>query len=94
MKPRVIAIIQGRMGSSRLPGKILLDLAGKPMLARRKLPGRQVPIAAPAEALRDAPPDGRTRGFETASLVFAGERAVVIGRPRPVPRLPRKAKEA
>jgi spore coat polysaccharide biosynthesis protein SpsF len=31
---RVIAIIQARLGSSRLPGKVLLDLAGEPMLAR------------------------------------------------------------
>lgn len=31
---RVVAIIQGRMSSSRLPGKILADLAGQPMLAR------------------------------------------------------------
>jgi len=29
---RTIAIIQGRMSSSRLPGKILLELAGKPMI--------------------------------------------------------------
>ena len=28
-----VAIIQGRMASSRLPGKILLDIAGRPMLA-------------------------------------------------------------
>jgi spore coat polysaccharide biosynthesis protein SpsF len=34
MTLRVVAIIQGRMSSSRLPGKILADIAGQPMLAR------------------------------------------------------------
>src|SRR6185436_673084 len=34
MKPRTVAIIQGRMSSSRLPGKILANIAGQPMLTR------------------------------------------------------------
>ena len=31
---KIVLIIQARMGSSRLPGKSMLDLAGQPLLSR------------------------------------------------------------
>lgn len=60
MTPRVIAIIQARMGSSRLPGKVLLDVGGQPMLARvhaRTARSRRVAhvvVATTTEASDDA----------------------------------------
>src|SRR5262249_25628955 len=33
MKPSVLAVVQARVGSTRLPGKALLPIAGRPMVA-------------------------------------------------------------
>lgn len=34
MKPKVVLVIQARMGSTRLPGKSMMDLAGAPLVGR------------------------------------------------------------
>lgn len=54
------AVIQARMGSSRLPGKTLTDLAGRPILdwvvrAARNIPGNSAVIVATSDASADDP---------------------------------------
>jgi spore coat polysaccharide biosynthesis protein SpsF len=78
-----VAIVQGRMSSSRLPGKVLLDLAGRPMLERvieRTRRARTLDLVAVATT-RDASDDPveafcRERGYP----VFRGELFDVLDR--------------
>lgn len=55
-----IAILQARLGSTRLPGKVLMDLAGAPLLQRvieraRAIPGLDGVALATTTAERDQP---------------------------------------
>lgn len=56
---KTVIIVQARMGSSRLRGKVLLDLAGEPMLVRvvnrlRRAPADEVVIATTLNPADDA----------------------------------------
>jgi spore coat polysaccharide biosynthesis protein SpsF (cytidylyltransferase family) len=57
---RTVAIIQARIGSSRLPGKVLYELAGLPMIgfmAKRvqRIPGLDELVLATGEGERNDP---------------------------------------
>jgi spore coat polysaccharide biosynthesis protein SpsF len=80
---KIVGIIQARMGSTRLPGKVLRPLAGEPMLARcvrRLLHARtldQVVVATTTGKEDDAIVDlCRARGWSW----FRGERDDVLDR--------------
>ena len=83
MTPRIVAIVQARMRSSRLPAKVLADLRGMPMIARvvrrvRAIPRvSEVVVATGAhEANRPLVDAGRTLGV----AVFAGSEDDVLDR--------------
>lgn len=64
MVERVLAVVQARLGSTRLPGKTLADIAGKPMLAwvverTRAIPG----LGDIVLATTDKPGDDRLVDF-------------------------------
>lgn len=67
-QPGVIAIIQARMGSSRLPGKVLMDIAGKPMLIREVVRARRAQtigqvVVATSVAPEDTPVEHVCRAY-------------------------------
>lgn len=79
----LVAIVQARMGSTRLPGKALMDIAGRPMLARvieraAAAPGvDKVLVATSTNALDDAIAEYcKWEGF----ACFRGDEADVLDR--------------
>lgn len=79
----ILAIIQARMGSSRLPGKVLLDLAGRPVLwhgyTRASQAGRLDRVMV---ATTDAPGDEPIRAFcrQQGIICFGGSENDVLDR--------------
>ena len=79
----IVAVVQARMSSSRLPGKVLADLCGEPMILRQLQRIRRartltkVVVATSAEASDDALARVlRTRGWP----VYRGDLTDVLGR--------------
>ena len=80
---KVIIIIQARMGSTRLPGKILMTIKDKPLIgyvidAVENIPGVDEVILATTNHPKDNPLSryGQTRGI----TVFRGSEGDVLDR--------------
>ena len=79
----ILAIIQARMGSSRLPGKVLLDLAGRPVLwhaVERVRKARRVEQVSVATTLAPGDESIRRLCAENEIPCFAGSENDVLDR--------------
>ena len=72
--PRVVAIIQARMGSSRLPGQVLASIQGNPML------WHVVERTRAAHTLDEVMVATTTRSVDDAIVDFCGEQGVAVFR--------------
>jgi spore coat polysaccharide biosynthesis protein SpsF (cytidylyltransferase family) len=80
---KVAAVIQARLGSSRLPNKVLLPLGGKPALAHVVERARLIPgLTGVLVATTDAPRDDRLAAFcqQSGIPVFRGSEPDVLDR--------------
>ena len=82
---RTAVIIQARMGSTRLPGKVLMDLGGRSVLARvieraKAIPGCDVVVCAVPEGPDDDPV--AQEAAAAGALVTRGSRDDVLDRYR------------
>ena len=79
----IAAIVQARMGSSRLPGKTLMDVAGRPLLGHLVDRARRIPgLDAVVIATTDRPADRAILNFAAAEgvPVYAGSEDDVLDR--------------
>ena len=79
----IAAIVQARMGSTRLPGKTLMDLAGRPLLGHLVDRARRIPgLDAVVVATTDRPADRAILDFAAAEglPVYAGSENDVLDR--------------
>lgn len=82
-RPRIVAISQARMTSTRLPGKVLLEAAGKPLLVHHlerlaRSPGLDAVVLATTVNAGDDPLAACAAGLGVP--VFRGDEQDVLGR--------------
>lgn len=75
---RTVLVIQARMGSSRLPGKVLMDIGGKPMIDRvveraRRVRGVAEVVVATSVDAGDDPLEAHVRSTTGAPVVRGSE---------------------
>jgi len=78
-----VAIIQARMGSTRLPGKVLRDLGGRPMLehvVRRVRAARGVDAVCVATTRAEGDDEISALGERCGAEIFRGSEDDVLGR--------------
>lgn len=84
-KKEIICVVQARMGSSRLPGKVLFDLGGKPVLLHivdRLLRSKKIDhiIVATTTKRRDDAIVRLVEGYHPKVTFFRGSEEDVLGR--------------
>ncbi|MDZ4816269.1 MAG: glycosyltransferase family protein [Verrucomicrobiota bacterium] len=82
-EPKVVATIEARMTSSRLPGKVLMPVAGKPLLqilVERLREARGVDEIIIATTINATDNDIETLGKRLGIRVFRGSELDVLGR--------------
>ena len=83
MNPRSVVIVQARMGSTRLPGKVMMDLAGRSVLAHVLARCAAIPGIDAVCCATVAGPDGDPVAAEVArcgASVFRGAEQDVLDR--------------